>query len=169
MKRLESMKETLMNCVQGQLGNLSSVDTKELGEAIDMIKDLSEAIYYCTVTEAMHSTDQEKQHSQEKYYPSMKYRDMDRDIGRMYYEPSSIPTHGYPIDIRDSREGRSPITRKTYMEHKELHHGKEIQMQELDRYMQELSHDITEMIQDSSPEEKQMLQKKLSALANKIV
>jgi hypothetical protein len=32
---------------------LSEVDTKELGEAIDMIKDLEEAIYYCTVTEAM--------------------------------------------------------------------------------------------------------------------
>ena len=53
MERMKMMKETLMNCVQGQLGDLSSVDTKELGEAIDMIKDLSEAIYYCTITESM--------------------------------------------------------------------------------------------------------------------
>ena len=29
---------------------IREVDTKELGEAIDMIKDLEEAIYYCTVT-----------------------------------------------------------------------------------------------------------------------
>ena len=49
MERLKHMKETLMGCVQGQLGNLSAVDTKELGEAIDMIKDLEEAIYYCTI------------------------------------------------------------------------------------------------------------------------
>ena len=50
MERLKHMKETLMSCVQGQLGDLSSVDAKELGEAVDMIKDLSEAIYYCTIT-----------------------------------------------------------------------------------------------------------------------
>jgi hypothetical protein len=39
--------------------HLDTVDTKELGEAIDMIKDLSEAIYYCTITEAMEKKDEE--------------------------------------------------------------------------------------------------------------
>ena len=38
---------------ENQLCNLEEVDAKELGEAVDMIKDLEEAIYYCTVTEAM--------------------------------------------------------------------------------------------------------------------
>jgi hypothetical protein len=33
--------------------NLDCVDAKELGEVIDMIKDIEEAIYYCTVTAAM--------------------------------------------------------------------------------------------------------------------
>jgi hypothetical protein len=41
-------------------------------------------------------------------------------------------------------------------------------MQELDAYMQELTTDLVEMIQDASPEEKQMLQQKISALATKI-
>ena len=59
IKRMEAMKETLMNCVQGQLGDLSSVDAEELGEVVDMIKDLSEAIYYCTITEAMEKTNSE--------------------------------------------------------------------------------------------------------------
>ena len=62
MERLKYMKETLMGCVQGQLGNLSAVDTKELGEAIDMIKDLSEAIYYCTITEAMEGKDKKEEY-----------------------------------------------------------------------------------------------------------
>ena len=62
----------------------------------------------------------------------------------------------------------APISRKSYMEAKELHQGKEIQMKELDKYIQELGHDITEMIQDASPEEKQMLQQKISALATKM-
>ena len=59
IKQMESMKTTLMNCVQGQLGDLASVDANELGEAVDMIKDLSEAIYYCTITESMKKTEEE--------------------------------------------------------------------------------------------------------------
>ena len=41
-------------------------------------------------------------------------------------------------------------------------------MKELEKYLQELSTDITEMIQDASPEEKSFLEKKISALATKI-
>lgn len=80
--RMKYMKETLMNCVQGQLGDLSSTDTKELGEAIDMIKDLSEAIYYCTITESMEET---KKEEEMKYYSTSYYRDMDKPYGSMYY------------------------------------------------------------------------------------
>ncbi len=78
-------------------------------------------------------------------------------------------SRNYPIELRDYREGRSPITRKNYMERK-MHGGaKEAQMYELEKYMQELTSDITEMIEGASTEEKQMLQKKISALATKIV
>jgi hypothetical protein len=103
------------------LGDLASVDAKELGEAIDMIKDLSEAIYYCTIVKSMEGKDKE-------HYE----RDMDRDRGRMYYGPT--PTTYVP-DMRDAKEGRSPMTRKMYMEHKNMHAPKETQMQELDKYM----------------------------------
>jgi hypothetical protein len=46
MKRLERTKEMLIEAVQTQLEDLHSADTEELGEVIDMIKDLSEAMYY---------------------------------------------------------------------------------------------------------------------------
>ena len=177
IKSLEHMKSTLMNCVQGQLGDLSSIDSKELGEAIDMIKDLSEAIYYCTITESMNKKDEES-----KYYPiamdTYRYyydRDMDRGMGRMYYDGNgtstsrNYPYKEYPVELRDYREGQSPLTRKTYMERK-MHGGDKVaQMHELEKYMQELSHDLTEMIEGASPEEKQMLSKKLTALATKVV
>lgn len=195
MERLKAMKETLMSAAQSQMGNLASTDTKELGEVIDMIKDLEEAIYYCSITESMKEHKEEEKylkHYQEKYLPipmmnEMYQRDMDRnDWGRMYYPGRVIESKDgsmnrgnsryytekdwdmYPINMRDSREGKSPLSRKSYMEAKELHQGKEIQMKELDKYIQELGHDITEMIQDASPEEKQMLQQKISALATKI-
>ena len=70
---------------------------------------------------------------------------------------ASGESRNYPIELRDYREGRSPITRKNYMERK-MHGGaKEAQMQELEKYMHELTNDITEMIEGASTEEKQML------------
>ena len=170
MEMLKSMKDTLMTQAQSQMGNLSSVDAKELGEVIDMIKDLEEAIYYCTIVEAMEGKDkEEKPHSM--YY--MPYpRDMERPMGKMYYDGGNSNSMGSsvkgyretlydPYGMRDVREGRSPMSRKTYMESKEMHHDKTKQMQELEHYMQELTTDIVEIIEDATPEEKQLLQKKL--------
>ena len=41
-------------------------------------------------------------------------------------------------------------------------------MQELEAYMKDLTKDIVEMIDESSPEENQLLQQKLNILSNKI-
>ena len=74
----------------------------------------------------------------------------------------------YPMEMRDSREGRSPMSRKYYMESKSMHQDKTKQLKDLENYMQELTTDITEMIDGASSEEKQLLQKKLSTLSSKI-
>lgn len=204
MENLKNMKEQLTSCVQGQLTHMESVNTKELGEAVDMIKDLAEAIYYCTITEAMEEKEKEPQQVQYRYYtqyPIMEktypdyYRDMDRDYGRMYYGGNGSPryysdgvgsgrtysdggaqsnngmmkSYGEPMmGMRDTREGRSPMSRRMYMESKEMHKDKATQMRELEKYVQELSKDITEMIEDATPEEKQVLKQKIATLANKI-
>ena len=204
MERLKSMKESLMACAQGQMGNLHNVDAKELGEVIDMIKDLEEALYYCSITKAME--EKEKQgntHYENRYYPIMYYTDdqwreikkhdgfvydpyleevmRDKRNGKRYYDGStSIQTsngsttsasgqsRSYPIEIRDAREGRSGVRRRYYMEAKEENHGTPAKMKELEEYLKELSEDITEMVEGSSPEEKAVLQQKLVSLANKV-
>ena len=191
MEQLKSMKEQLTSMVQGQLCNAQNVDAKELGEAVDMIKDLAEAIYYCNITEAMEKGKEKEKYQQpsqmidmpyrnyrERYlYPY--YRDVDKQYGKMYYSDERMRNNSmdrnysdgwevYPIDMQDYREGVSHRSRKTYMESKETHQDKEVQMKELDKYMQELSQDITEMIYDADPEEKQLLRTKLSNLINKI-
>lgn len=182
MERLKRIKENLVNCVEGQVnGNIHEVDTKELGEAIDMIKDMSEAMYYCSIVKAMEEKGEEEQ-SRRYYMPYIhypdytKYRDMDRDYGKMYYDGKSMHREeghneystSYPTEMRDVREGRSPMTRKYYMESKELHHSKEEQMKELEKYLKELSEDITEMISDATADEKVMLKQKLTQLTSKI-
>ena len=178
MEDLKSMKKCLMAQAQSQMGNLYNVDAKELGEVVDMIKDLEEAIYYCTITKAMEQKDEDKKETM--YYPEPIYRGGDRGGnnsqssnntgGRMYYEERRYPEYEYPMkmDMHDPREGRSPIMRRMYMESKQMHHGKEKQMHELEDYMKELSKDITEMIEDATPEEKQVLQQKLADLVSKI-
>lgn len=103
------------------------------------------------------------------------WRDLDRSKGRLYFsEPITIGTErGTMSGMRDSREGRSGQSRRSYMETKEMHRSntpedKQHKMKELEKYMGELSGDITEMIADASNEEKTMLKSKLQTLAQKI-
>lgn len=60
MERLKSIKDCLIAQVSGQMGKLDQVDAKELGEAVDMIKDMEEACYYAKITEAMEKGEEEK-------------------------------------------------------------------------------------------------------------
>lgn len=214
MDRLKQMKEHLTSVIDAQIsGNLESVDAKELGEAVDMVKDLAEAIYYCTITEAMEESTKEEEmmaklgaaggQMQPRYYSDPRYSrgwkvepymygGDPMEMERMYYggnsgsnsgsaaSNNSGASHGsnmntayyreqeYPVDFHDYREGRSPMQRKMYMESKEMHQSKDASMRELEKYIQELSSDITEMIKEATPEEKQMLQQKISVLATKI-
>lgn len=192
------MKEALVAQVENQMSNLSEVDTHELGEVIDMIKDLEEAIYYCSITKAMEEKEEEKKVEHHYYTTYIPERDIDRDEwGRMYYPrmrdsqgryspegrdgardgggrrnyfefPEPYHEREIPIGLRDEREGRSPITRRMYMESKELHKDKTTKLKELEQYMKELSEDIVEMISDATPEERQLLEKKVAALSTKI-
>lgn len=176
MERLKYMKNALMACAESQMSCLETVNAEELGEVIDMIKDLEEAMYYCTITKAMEDKEHEKSNgnSEQHHHYYTEYRDIDRPNGKMYYPENGEHTGertymewDYP-SMRDKREGRSYISRKTYMEAKEMHQPKTTQMKELEKYLQELSSDILEMIQDASPEEKSFLEKKISTLATKI-
>ena len=190
---LKMMKEQLVSCVQGQLGDLSKADAHELGEAVDMIKDLAEAIYYCTITDAMEKGSEGQYQGEtninyyttpyyNKMYPD--YRDVERTGGYMYYPTNgndrgmggeggnrggmSYYTQMPNVMRRDPREGRSPMRRRMYMEGKEMHNDPNSQLHELEAYLQELSTDITEMIKDASPEERATLHQKMTTLASKI-
>lgn len=178
MEQLKSIKEQLVSQVCAQMSDLKRVDAKELGEAIDMIKDLSKSIYYCTVVKAMEEG-QEKGNSNnyyytEKYLPMPSYED-NRDYdyfrkGKMYYpgDNTNYYEENYPISFRDGREGKSGMRRMMYMESKQTHQDTTKKIQDLENYMKELSSDIVEMISDASPEEKAVVQKKMNTLVTKL-
>lgn len=207
VKRMHEMIEKLSECAKTQFDKgIDHVDTCEMGKVIDMMKDLSEAMYYRTLTKVMEDSDSDevlemferygdsgrryydhyryadgrfatkghgtyrRGYEEPPYYhmtPEM-YRDMDRDMGRMYYTEPTMNT-----SMRDSREGRSGMSRRAYMENKELHKSntqqdKEAKVRDLNTYMTELANDMTEIINDATPEEKTVLRNKLSALVTKI-
>lgn len=142
MERLKRMKETLMSSVENELNNICEADCEELGAAVDMIKDLSEAIYYCTIVKAMEEGDEEKYYTVPR---EMKYRD------NMYYD--------------ENMHGTMPRSRVKY--YTTLPHDKG-DIKNLQDYLQELSGDIVDMIKDASKEEKQALHRKLTMLTNKV-
>ena len=204
-KRLMAMKEQLAACVEYQLSHIDEVDCEELGEAIDMLKDLEEALYFCTITEAMNKQGNgnemeyeykknghsriENGHDNWSYYGGnypMMYNDGGNgwsgsgSNGRSSGSNNNSSTPSYPTGNgsrgyysepmmyeRDEREGRSPQNRRMYMEAK-TSKDKATQLRELEKYIQELSNDIMDMIQDASTEEKQYLEKKIATLASKI-
>lgn len=168
-ERLKHVKENLLSSIENQVCNLYEVDSEELGNAIDMLKDLEEALYYCTITEAMEGKGEQPSHSSGR--DMMYYTEYEP---KYYSSPSRVSSsNGYNNGGRDygdssEWEGRSPQSRRMYMEAKEQKRDKTVQLRELERYMQELTQDMVEMIQDTSSEEKQYLEKKITALASKI-
>lgn len=154
MYKLYDMKDKLICAVEKEICNLDHADCKELGEAIDMIKDLEEAIYYCTITEAM------KENGNGNGYHHANGNDNGHHLNG-----EIMPIHSYEEDMYC---GNSYKNRKMYMEAKAMKKDKAIQLRELEKYIQELTNDIVDMIQDSSPEEKQYVEKKINLLASKI-
>lgn len=218
-ERVCAIKDKALSLVETQLnGDLTTVDAKELGEVVDIAKDMAElmkyseeACYYHKITEAMdESSEEDKKFYMDKYLPetqmyytpignyarqrdsrgrymytdmydpTMRNVDEDSYRDRMYY--SSMGSNGNTSSgsnsnggrsssmnmARDYREGRSPMIRRTYMEMKEHGEDKNTTSKELEKYMNELGEDMTEMIQNMDTSEKQMLKQKLATLASKI-
>ena len=183
IEKLKSIQECLASAAEAQVYDLENVDAQELGEVIDIIKDIEETIYYCTVTKAMkegvenHEPEVMYYGGYHKEHPSWREKDMgDWPDDRRYYDgkgswhtgsnSSGHMSNGtengnsyytekeYPHAFEDGREGRSYRSRRMYMEAKETKQDKTIQMRELEKYMQELTQDIIDMVEDSTPEEK---------------
>ena len=95
-----SLKKSLkLNKYNIEARNLLGLVYYEMGEVVDMVKDIEEAMYYHTVTKAMEG--------QEKM----------GDTYHNYYDMSRPQEHS---KSRDTREGKSHMTRKVYMEAREL-------------------------------------------------
>ena len=214
---MHNMIEKLTKCAEMELEKgVENVDTKEMGEAVDIIKDLAEAMYYRTLVVSMEDNEYGEDYDEygpmedgrrgyrgqprsktsgrymsigdgrrsnrgrrgynepmgdyemtpEMYekYPAEYYRDMDRQSGKMYFTDMSMDT-----SMRDAKEGRSGMSRKTYMETKQMHtndtqDSKNIKAKKLDEFFGDLYEDMKEMAHDMSNEEKTVWKQRVSKL-----
>lgn len=102
------------------------------------------------------------------------YRDMDRETrGRMHYTETGIDGRGTGMhDVRMS-ESNYDRAKRNYTETKEMHRlntpqDKEAKMRDLEKYMKELSADITDLMSGMSQEEMNMAKSKLTTLVSKM-
>ena len=137
-KKLIPIAEHLICAVEEQMEDLEGVCTQELGEVIDMIKDLSKAIYYDVVTEAMLEVDE-----------------LGEEVVIKKIKDTHHESNGYP-------------SYTTYLEAKHNHSDNAILMRELEKYMNDIHQDMTEIVKNATPEEKQYLTKKLNILISKL-
>ena len=97
IKRMHCMIEKLAECAEKQFDNgIESVDTAEIGQVTDMLKDLAEAMYYRTLTKAMDDSDPEE---------IMEMFERYGDGGRRYYD------HYRYADGRFAPKGRGTYRR----------------------------------------------------------
>lgn len=166
----------IMECVKAKVDGIG-IDNFE-GQNLDDLKDFTEIVKnivefdkeYLIVEAMENSKDDYRRYTEPLYhmpvnYNDMEYmRDMDKSRGKMYYSEPIAP------HVSESNYDRA---KRHYTETKEMHKGastedKEHKMKALDMYIRELSGDISELLNDMTSDERNLLRTKMSNLASKL-
>lgn len=166
----------IMECVKAKVDGIG-IDNFE-GQNLDDLKDFTEIVKnivefdkdYLIVEAMENAKDDYRRYTEPLYhmpvnYNDMEYmRDMDKNRGKMYYSEPIAP------HVSESNYDRA---KRHYTETKEMHKGastedKEHKMKALDMYIRELSGDISELLNDMTPDERNLLRTKMSNLASKL-
>ena len=91
-ERLKSIENQLVSKVETQMSNLECVDAEELGEVINAIHHLEEALYYASVTKAMkEASEEERDEVLMRYYPiDMRRRPSRNMLERRRYDAGEM-------------------------------------------------------------------------------
>lgn len=167
MQKINKMADMIINKMYDYMADdIEKVNTKELGEVADILKDLHMIKYYMLLNNAMETEGAEETLEM--------FKKLNED-GKKYYtplerieEPGKIYT-----SARDEREGKAFKSRKTYMETMEIHktgseEDRKARMIETEKYINDLTADIMEMYHNAAPDEKQNVKNKITMLLQKL-
>lgn len=88
MEKLTKIKCKIVECVYEELEhNWENIDINELGEAIDMIKDIEKALYYETIVKAMEEDGYEKHIKWNKDEEELDHNTMHKPVEHTEHKP----------------------------------------------------------------------------------
>lgn len=162
LDRLKALEErALLLAETGLNQDVSCIDANEVGKIIDIVKDLKEAMYYCSIVAAMENTDYESNYNRRNYYPHYGTNRVYPEYDRMYFTPkvSTNWTSDY-YNMGDSHsvdDGESWKYRRNFIQSKDMKKSDVETMEDLKDFFDAFQDDLLEMYNKSTTSENLIL------------
>ena len=105
IERMHKMQECLTEKAVSEFEKgIENVDTSEMGEVVDMIKDLAEAEYHSIISKAMKKADEEEEEYDKELLRSLK-TEYGEESGRRYYDHYRYANGRFAPKGRGTRRG----------------------------------------------------------------
>lgn len=105
IERIHKMQECLTEKAVNEFEKgIENVDTSEMGEVVDMIKDLAEAEYHSIISKAMKKADEEEEEYDKELLRSLK-AEYGEESGRRYYDQYRYANGRFAPKGRGTRRG----------------------------------------------------------------
>lgn len=105
IERMHKMQECLTEKAVNEFEKgIENVDTSEMGQVVDMIKDLAEAEYHSIISKAMKKADEEEEEYDKELLRSLK-AEYGEESGRRYYDQYRYANGRFAPKGRGTRRG----------------------------------------------------------------
>ena len=159
MEKLEKIKCTLLDGIDMALSQgLNNVDATEMGYAIDMLKDIASTEYYEAVLKEMKESGTRMTAKKYKDMSVDELRDIDREMGRMYYTETQT--------MQNKKEPPMLAHRGQYLNAKTNKLSQHERIEKLGKYLDALAEDIETMVDGGSAEEMTLVRTKMQNLVD---
>lgn len=122
IKNIRCIEEKLAECIKCEFDTgIENIDTAEMGQVTDMLKDVAEAEYYARIGVAMEKAEKDDEES-EKYMLKQFMEEYGEDDGRRYYDHYRYKNGRFAPKGRGTRRGYEEypyyhMTPEMYREH----------------------------------------------------
>lgn len=103
----ETMEKLSKYACEEACKSVEEIDTKELGEAVDMVKDLAEAEYYARIAKAMEESEKEDEEETKRIMREMKEQYGEEEGERRFYDNYRYANGRFAPKGRGTRRGFS--------------------------------------------------------------
>lgn len=174
MIRLSSIERSLLEMLEAETAKgLEAINAEEMGEVVDMLKDLAEAKYYCSVVLAMHEEQEPmgynpNRYADGRYAPKYGYEaGREGQQGGMTYQGGMGRQGGMGggMGYGGTARDRYHEARMGYQSHSTADNRRMME-QAADEHMQEFEASLREMWEDADQRQRNKMKAALVGMAN---